>query len=313
MLYLFYGQEEFLINKEIKKILNSNKIDEINVNSYDLEESFLKDVIDDAVTISLFSDKKVIICHNSHMFTGSKKTIIDDSLDSLEEYFDHLNPDTILIFTVNAEKVDDRKKIVKKFKKVGTVKDFNHSNRIDNIVKEMFEDYQIDFKTIKLLTDRVGTDLNLLEKESEKLKIYKLYEKVITDDDVIALTNKNIDTDIFKLIDNIVLKNKEQALETYYELLKYNEDPLNILIRVANQFRVMYQSKELYHKGYTQKNISELLEAHPYYIQKVLEKGTNYDNQTILKYINDLADLDFKIKSSGIDKELAMELFIINI
>ncbi|MDD2377833.1 MAG: DNA polymerase III subunit delta [Bacilli bacterium] len=313
MLYLFYGKENFLIDKEIKKVLLDNNIDQINTNTYDLEVTLLKDVIDDAVTISLFSDKKAIICNNSHLFTGSKKTILDDNIDTLDEYLDHPNPDTILIFTVNADNIDDRKKIVKKMKKVGGVKDFNSNKNINNLVIQMFEDYKVGNNTINLLIDRVGTDLNLLDKEVDKIKLYKLEEKEVTDNDVILLTNKNIDMDIFKLIDNIVLKNKERALETYYELLKYNEDPLSILIRLSNQFRVMYQSKELYQRGYTQKNISEILEAHPYYIQKVLEKGTIYDNKEILKYINDLADLDFKIKSSGIDKEIAMELFIINI
>ncbi len=313
MLYLFYGKENFLIDKEIKKVLLDNNIDQINTNTYDLEVTLLKDVIDDAVTISLFSDKKAIICNNSHLFTGSKKTILDDNINTLDEYLDHPNPDTILIFTVNAENIDDRKKIVKKMKKVGGVKDFNSNKNINNLVTQMFEDYKVNNNTINLLIDRIGTDLNLLDKEVDKIKLYKLEEKEVTDNDVILLTNKNIDMDIFKLIDNIVLKNKERALETYYELLKYNEDPLSILIRLSNQFRVMYQSKELYQRGYTQKNISEILEAHPYYIQKVLEKGTIYDNKEILKYINDLADLDFKIKSSGINKEIAMELFIINI
>lgn len=73
MLYLFYGKEDYLINKEIKKILSDNNIDNINVNTYDLEITLLKDIIDDALTISLFSNKKVLICNNSHLFTGSKK------------------------------------------------------------------------------------------------------------------------------------------------------------------------------------------------------------------------------------------------
>ncbi|MGE5455533.1 MAG: DNA polymerase III subunit delta [Ignavibacteriales bacterium] len=313
MIYLFYGKEDYLINKEIKKILSDNNIDNINVNSYDLENVLLNEVIDDALTISLFSDKKVIICNNSNLFTGSKKTILDPNIEELEKYFDNINPDTIMIFTVNDENIDDRKKIVKKIKSIGTVKDFNFSNNINNIVKDMFKDYKINLSSINLLIDRVGTNLNLMEKEVDKIKLYKFDEKEILDEDIINLTNKNIDMDIFHLIDNIISKNKESALITYHEMLKYNEEPLTILVMIANQFRIMYQSKELYKKGYTKNDISSMLDIHPFRIQKALEKGTNYDNKVILKHINDLADLDYNIKSGLIDKEMGIELFIINI
>lgn len=313
MLYLFYGKEDYLINKEIKKILSDNNIDNINVNTYDLEITLLKDIIDDALTISLFSNKKVLICNNSHLFTGSKKSILDSNIEELEKYFDNINPDTIMIFTVNEENIDDRKKIVKKIKKIGTVKDYNFANNIESIVKDMFDGYKINRSSINLLINRVGNNLNLLEKEVDKIKLYKFDEKEIIDDDIINLTNKNIDMDIFHLIDNIIARNKEKALTTYYEMLKYNEEPLTILIMIANQFRIMYQSKELYKKGYTKNDISSMLDIHPFRIQKALEKGTNYDNKGILKYINDLADLDYNIKSGLVNKEMGIELFIINI
>ena len=57
MLYLLYGTEKFLIDKEIKKVIKDNKIDNLNINSYDLNSDTLTNVIDDAQTISLFSDK----------------------------------------------------------------------------------------------------------------------------------------------------------------------------------------------------------------------------------------------------------------
>lgn len=313
MLYLFYGKEDYLINKEIKKILSDNNIDNINVNTYDLEITLLKDIIDDALTISLFSNKKVLICNNSHLFTGSKKSILDSNIEELDKYFDNINPDTIMIFTVNEENIDYRKKIVKKIKKIGTVKDYNFANNIEGIVKNMFDGYKINHSSINLLITRVGNNLNLLEKEVDKIKLYKFDEKKIVDDDIINLTNKNIDMDIFHLIDNIIARNKEKALTTYYEMLKYNEEPLTILIMIANQFRIMYQSKELYKKGYTKNDISSMLDIHPFRIQKALEKGTNYDNKAILKYINDLADLDYNIKSGLAPKEMGIELFIINI
>ena len=57
MIYLFYGEEEFLIDSEIKKLISKNKIDSNSISRYDLDIDSIKSVIDDACTISLFDDK----------------------------------------------------------------------------------------------------------------------------------------------------------------------------------------------------------------------------------------------------------------
>ena len=123
MLYLFYGTEEYLIKKEINKIITDSKIDKININNYDLENTFLNEIIDDALTFSLFDERKIIIVDNSYIFTGTtNKKLPEQNLKILEDYLDNYNPNTIIIFTVNKEKIDSRKKITAKIKKIGTVK-----------------------------------------------------------------------------------------------------------------------------------------------------------------------------------------------
>lgn len=303
MLYLFYGQEKYLIDSEIKKIIKQNNIDEVNITKYDLDTDYLKDVIDDCQIISLFSDKKLIIVENP--FTDLNKE--DEPL--FENYIKNPNPDTILI--LKCPKLDERKKIVKLVKKTFTTKEFNDTN-LANKVKNMFDDFNIDNKTINLLIERVGNDLNLLHNEIEKIKIYQDENKRVTTDEIILLTHKNIDLDVFKLIDNIVNKNKEKALELYNELLKNNTEPIAIIVLLANQFRIMYQAKELIKKGYTEKDIASTINIHPYRVKLALQNSRSYDAKILLKYLNSLATLDIDIKSGNIDKNLGLELFILN-
>ncbi|MBE6151850.1 MAG: DNA polymerase III subunit delta [Firmicutes bacterium] len=310
MLYLLYGLEKYLINKEIKSILEKHKIERINVSNYNLEESNFKDIIDDAQTISMFGDKKAIIVDNSYIFTG-KNIKSDSNPDDFLEYFKNINPDTILIFNIIYEKLDERKKIVKEIKKLGVIKDFNKSGNLNSIVKEMFDNYEISFSDINLLIDRVGNNLEIISQEVDKIKCYKDNNKNITKEDIINLTSRNIDIDIFAFIDMLINKNKEKTIETYYEMLKNGEEPIKVLIMLANQFRIMYQAKELYKKGYTGNDIATKLGIHPYRIKLALEKVTNYDSNMLLNYISKLADLDYDIKSGNIDAALGLELFIL--
>lgn len=314
MIYLLYGKENLILEKKINEILKKEKIEVCSINNYDLEDTLLTDILEDASMLSMFGDKKGIVVFNSYIFTGTtKKTLLEQNTEILLNYLDNPNPDTVLIFVVEADKIHEQKKVTKQIRKNGTVFELTNQNNIKTLVKEMFEDYKIDNATIQLLIDRVGDNLRILEQECEKIKTYKDGEKNITKDDVLALTAKNIDIDIFKLIENIVLKNKKEALEAYHEMLKRNEEPIKIIIMLANQFRLMYQAKELSKKGYTQNDIASELDIHPYPVKLALEKSRNFSSSTLLKNIENLANLDYDIKSGMVDKGLALDLFILEI
>lgn len=314
MLYLLYGTEEYLIKKEVNKIIQKNKIDEINISKYDLLQDNIKDVIEDATTMSLFSDNKLIICDNAFIFTRKKvKSNFEQDTESLLNYMNNFNPSTIIIFIVNSDNVDSVKKITKKIKKVGTVKDYNKENNIVNIIKEMFDGYSIDNKIINMLIDRVGEDLIKLSNEVDKLKMYKYEEKQILEEDVENLISKNVDADIFKLIEAVIKNDKKTSVEIYHEMIKYNEEPIKIIITLANQVRLIYQTKELYSRGYTQYDISKKLDVHPYRIKLALQNGSMYSSDRLIKILSELSNLDLNIKNGRINKDIAFDVFLLGL
>ena len=305
MVYLLYGTKDFQINEEIKKI--TKKQDQMNISKYDLNNTPLKLIIDDAQTISMFEDKKTVIVDNANMFTG---TTSKDS-DIIENYLNHINENTILILIVHNEKLDTRKKITKLIKKIGIVKEFNDETNPAVIVKKLLKDYNINDKTINLFIDRVGNNPLIIQNEINKIKIYKGNNKTISDEDILNLTTKIIDIDIFKLIDYIIKKNKNKALELYHEMIKMNEEPIKIIVILANQFRIMYQSKELLKKGYSEKDIAIILKIHPYRVKLAIQNSRSYPSEVLLKHLNNLADIDIGIKTGKLNKNLALELFML--
>ena len=313
MIYLLYGTQSYLIDEKIKEIIKENKICKYNIDQFDLENNSIREIIDSSNTLSLFSDKKILIIDNSFIFTGSTKKIDEKDILILDNYLDNINKNTIMIFKVNNEKLDSRKKIVTKIKKVAKIIEYNKILDINSKIKELFEPYKIDNNTIKYFIDRVGNDMELLSKEIEKIKTYKNKDMKIKEEDIENLTNKNINTDIFYLLDNILNNNKEKAIESYNEMIKIGEEPIKILVMLANQFRLIYQVKELSKKGYREYDIMDILDQKQFTIKKACERISKYKDTELLKYINDLAELDINIKSGLIDKNIGLELFILNI
>lgn len=305
MVYLLFGTKDYSINNEIKKICKN--IDEMNISRYDLNNDLTSLVIEDAKTISLFGDKKIVIADNANMFTAS--TSKDSEI--IEDYLKNINEYTDLIFIVHSDKIDARKKITKAIKEKGKIIEFNDDLDAVSLIRRLFKDYNIEYSDIKLLIDRVGNNPLIITNEINKIKIYKGNDKNITSEDILNLTNKIIEIDVFKLIDYIVRKDKENALELYNEMLKVNEEPIKIIVILANQFRIMYQSKELLKKGYSEKDIASILKIHPYRVKLAIQNSRNYTSEMLLKYLNDLADIDIGIKTGTINKDLALELFIL--
>lgn len=305
MVYLLFGTKDYSINNEIKKICKN--IDDMNISRYDLNNDLTSLVIEDAKTISLFGDKKIVIADNANMFTAS--TSKDSEI--IEDYLKNINEYTDLIFIVHSDKIDARKKITKAIKEKGKIIEFNDDLDAVSLIRRLFKDYNIEYSDIKLLIDRVGNNPLIITNEINKIKIYKGNDKNITSEDILNLTNKIIEIDVFKLIDYIVRKDKENALELYNEMLKVNEEPIKIIVILANQFSIMYQSKELLKKGYSEKDIASILKIHPYRVKLAIQNSRNYTSEMLLKYLNDLADIDIGIKTGTINKDLALELFIL--
>lgn len=308
MIYLLYGILEALITDYINKIITKHKINDLNISKYNINDN-LTDIIEDANTLSLFDDKKLIVINNNALFVGKKSV---DTI-ALEKYIINSNPNTILIFVVSEEKLDTRRKLYKTIKEKGEVFEFNKLPNINTYVKDLFSGYTITNDSINLLIKRVGNDLNRLKQEIEKIKIYKINDKLITDSDIIDCTVEKIDINIFNFIDNIIRKNKSETIKTYKELLKIGEEPIKIIVLLANQFRLMYQSKLLTSKGYSEDDIASLLHVKRYPVHLAIQKSYHYNKEVLIDNLEQLADLDIKIKSGEIDKNLALELFLLRL
>lgn len=308
MNYLFYGTENFFIDQEIKNILDSLKVDSINVSKYDLETCDIKDIIEDANTVSLFDSNKVIIVENSYIFTKNDKK--DKNIVILEEYLKNKNSFTTLIFITN-DKIDTTKKIVKLFKENGIIKEFTSPKNINDIIKKLFDDYSISNSTIDLLVKKSGNNIEILYQEIEKLKIYKIDDKIILDKDINDLASTSYNIDIYKFVDSIINKNKKDALRMYKVLLKINEEPIKLIALIASKFRLMYQTLMFTSMGYSEDMISSILKVHKYPVHLALLTASKYNREILLKYLSDLADLDIGIKTGKLDKDNALELFIL--
>lgn len=305
--YLIEGSDYISINNKISEIIKKNDFSDASISKYDLSEGLLDDALEDLNTYGLFSDKKIVIINNFDK--------MDPLLNNIEELLKYVeNSSSLNLLFVVSDKYDDRKKIIKDLKK--KMEFIKISTDPVEFTKSCLEGYKIENGVINLLVNNTLGDVTRLYNECNKLKTYKINDKYISKDDVEELSFKKLgdSTEItFQFSRALAEKDKKSALILYQELLNYKIEPLSIIGLLASQFRIMYQVKSLEEKNMRNDEIASSLKEKPYRITKTRELTRYYSKKEILDLMIKLEDIDLKIKTTSVDANTLVQLFILNI
>lgn len=307
--YLIYGDDNGLVENQVTEIINKLKIDKDNIVTYSLNNTSMEDIILEASMFSMFGTNKVIIVNDANCFKDKV-----DNIEVLEEYFDKYNHDNYLIFTLNG-KPDTRKKVYKLMDKMGSVIAVkNDRDYLYNYVNKYIIDnnYQMSSNNIIYFLSKVGSDINNIKNELDKLMIYKDNDHNILKEDIDEMVIVNIDDEIFALTDAVINGDISNSMRLYNFFINHNYEQVQIIALLGSQFHFLFQVKRLYNQGKYKDDIAKILEVHPYRVKLALGKIYSYSEELLLSYISKLADMDKNIKLGKIDKGLALELFLIN-
>ena len=85
------------------------------------------------------------------------------------------------------------------------------------------EGKQISDASVGYFLGKVGTDMQNIQGELEKLFCYTLHRDVITPEDIDAVCINQIGNHIFEMVNAVAEKKQRKALDLYYELLALKE------------------------------------------------------------------------------------------
>ena len=168
-MYLLYGEEAYL-KKQYKKRLTRAIIpegDTMNYSYYEGKGISIPEIIDLAETMPFFSDRRLIVIENSGFFKNASPELAD---------YLKTAPDTAFFLFIE-EEVDKRGKMYKTVKEKGRITELGYQDEktlllwIAGAVKR--EKKKIQESTARHLLSKVGTDMENLEKELEKLFLRK--------------------------------------------------------------------------------------------------------------------------------------------
>ncbi|WP_027417692.1 DNA polymerase III subunit delta [Aneurinibacillus terranovensis] len=316
--YLFYGKEQYLMD-EVITMIQQQVIDEasrdFNYSVYDLRETAVQAALQDAETFPFMGEKRLVRATQALFLTGGKvKESSEHNLDSLLNYLNNPPDYTTFILEVPEEKLDERKKTVKALLKNSVVVPFMPL-KDDELVhwisrRAAKHNASVMPEAARMLITMTGGDLRRLNQEIEKMATYVGEGETITPEVVGLLGSRQLEQDVFRLVDQVARLQLENAMRIYYDLQMNKEEPLKILTLLARQFRILLQIKILQPKGYSPQQMASMLGVHPYVAKLAAEQSRLFSELALKRIIQKLAEEDYRIKTGQIDKTLALELII---
>lgn len=307
--YLIECDDFIACEREVNRIIDTNKFTSFSKSIYDMEETSLENALEDLDTYSLLSDKKVIIVKNIEVL---KYDDFKKDFDHLFKYIDNPKEDNLLI--ILSRKLNNTLKVTKELK--NKCKYISIDINTKSYIKNELNGYKISKEAIDLLDDYCLGDITKITNECHKLRDYKYDSKTIDVNDIKNLVQRKLKDSqdlIFSFTRSIAEKDKKSALEKYKELLNYNFEPLSIIGLLGSQIRIIYQVKLLEKQNIFIKDIALTLSEKEFRIRKTKELVDLYTEKELLDLMIKLGDIDLKIKTTDTNPNNEIELFILNL
>lgn len=318
-IYTIVSPHASLAQQKIAQILKQNTIATEDVTTYDMQEVALQEALFDVLSVGFLSPKKAVLIKNPYFLTGTIFKGPEHDLDKLVSYLKNPSPENILIIHGAYEKLDERKKIVKTLKKdfeylkIESPKEYNLSTQIEQSLGQ--NQIQTNPKAIQELINRTKSNIDKITNELNKINAFFINrsERVLTVEIVNDLVGITLEDNVFSLTEAIANQKRDTAYQIFNDLITQKEEPIKLIVMIANQFRLFKQIQVLQQRGMYEKDIASTLGVHPYRVKIGMGNVRKFRPEYLDAIMVQLADIDIMIKTGKTDAVTALELFILGL
>lgn len=316
LIYLFTGTSEIFIKNRMNRIIQSYNKLKTTIIKYDMENTTISTVLEDAITISLFEDLKIIILKKPIFLTKSSD-IPKDDIKAFIKYLKKPVDTTIIMIDATNCNIHQANEIYKMLKNVAKIIDYPDPEEIElkGWIVRSFDSQNIDIKddALNLLLEYIGDDQPRLAQEIEKLTSYIGKNGIIRTSDIKLLVPKNVNNEVYNLIKAIIEQDLTKVHLIYDNLINHTKDSMTIISLVSNKFKELLSTYRLLKFGYSQSDIAKFYNVSTGKAYYLVQEAKSFRLQDLEYYVDKLAELDFQIKSGKIDKTIGLELFLLKL
>ena len=311
-LYLFYGEEEFLIQEAldliIKKVVEPD-VRDFNFNTLYCREAPASEIVNLAQTLPLMSEKRLVIAKD---FDALKAA----DLEELLPYLNDPSESTCLVMVSNQGRYE-KKPVTSAVEAHGAVTRF--FPLLDREVVTWIEGWtkarglSLPRDAAQYLWQTIGNDLQTIGNELEKIEIFVKEKKAITLGDVKAVAGDFREYTSFDLAAALGSKDRAKAFLILSRLLQEGEQPVSLLGAIAWNFRRLMRAKSMEATGNEFDEIKRKLNVIFHQSASFREQMRRFSVDELRKAFDVMLSADKALKSSGLSGKLVLERMILEL
>ena len=318
---LLFGEETYLLETKLKKLKKSFGELIKGINYIQIDDTNNTELISDIETPAFGYEKKLIVARNTGLFKKAKKTAKGQELalinlsKKIAEYIEEnhtLIEDAVELIFVEEEA--EKNELYKTIEKYGEVQEFpllKLPGLIENI-RKICAAYKvrIDTPSAKYFVESCGTSMQDLINEIRKLIEYVGQGGVITNKEIDLLANKQMDSVIFDLTDNLGKKDTKTAMDVLNNLIYQKEPIQKILITLYNHFKKLYIVKAAEEN---RKDLATAMNLKPnqlFLTTKYKNQARYFSKKEIENIMEEFINLDANYKVGLIDINVGLETIL---
>ena len=307
-LYLLLGTESYLRGAAAQSIANAALSDtllrEFNEASFSLLTDAVQSAIAAAEQLPMMSSRRVIKIRDFAKLRDADEQV-------LIAYLNNPSPSTVMIFV--ADDLDKRKASSKVLLDrclvvdFSPIKDAEAKNWCKGRLKELKT--SADEQVLNELIRLVGTDVQTLSTELDKLSAAAIDTKKITHELVDDLIGRSRELSNFELTDHLIANNRKRALETLYRLLDDGAEPVMLVGLIAGNYHRLALGKYLLTRG-GREEVFRNINLPPFKRDSYITSLQRADSAKIARGIQLIAAVDLAIKTSQATPRLQLEMLV---
>lgn len=313
-LYLFFGEEEFLIQEAvdliIKKVVDPG-VRDFNFNTLYCKDTSASELVSLCQTLPFMSEKRLVIAKELDAFKAA-------DLEELVSYLNDPSPSTCLVMLSSQGKYD-KKSVISAVEAHGAVTRFYAL--LDPEIITWIEGWtktrglSIQRDAAQFLWQTLGNDLQKIGNELEKVHISINEKKAITFDDVKTVVGDFREYTSFDLAAALGRKNREKAFLILSRLIQEGEAPVGLLGSIIWNFRRLMQAKVMETAGVGAGELMKKLRPPVIFHQAALFKSQmkSYTLDELREAFDVMLSTDKALKSSGLSGRLVLERMILRL
>jgi DNA polymerase-3 subunit delta len=301
--YLLLGDDEERKSRGVDKLRDGRMVE-----AYDAAESSPETLVSACNSFSLFGEGPFVVLKNLDAWNAAQKAVIVD-------YLKDPSPGSDLILLGN--KLGARERLLSAVKNSGEVHTFEQPTgkalvkwvvgHAQKLGLDLPEDVAED------LADRCSGDKMRLLQETEKLALY-VGNAIATRDDVAALCQPDVQSNIFAFVDALAAGERDRALRLLEDLISTGEPPLRLTFMIRRQFQLVARAHALIERGIPRKEIASLLKVPPFVVRKLEEQSNKLDEEDLERALAQIQDLESGLKGgSDLSDELQVEMTVLGL